>query len=204
MLQYIVELFMTTFILHGGRSKNLSEQNNDFFKEIIIQTPPGGTILCIYFAKPKEQWREKFANDTTFFHQIPNSADKKFVLANNTDDTFISQLKLSETIYISGGNTYLLIEKLSHIKNLSTIFQDKVIAGSSAGALALSTYFFNTDDNTVGSGLATLPIKIVCHYEESRSNDVNKLRQYKEDLPIYTLREQEFVVVEEYKNKKTI
>jgi len=93
--------------------------------------------------------------------------------------------------------TESLVERPEWKKDLA----GKTIAGSSAGADALSTYYYGLDTREVRSGTGLLPIKMIPHFKSDYHGwefDWDKaeaeLKAYKEDLPIMALREGEFKV----------
>ncbi len=80
-----------------------------------------------------------------------------------------------------------------------------MLAGTSAGADAISKYYCVLKTRRVGNGLGLLPIKFIPHWKSDYSDDevsdinwdeeLKKLKDYQEELPIYTLAEGEFKVI---------
>ncbi len=175
---------MTKFILHGGYTSDDNEDNKNFFKEV---TKSAKQILCIYFAKEKNRWEEAFENDkkkTNF---------KNLILAN--EEEIENQIKEADTIWIRGGDTDLLKEKLSKI-NFKELIKGKTIAGSSAGVYVLVKYYFSNNKRKLGKGFGILNIKAFCHFTEKDRSNLEKLKQYKEEIETIVLPDYKYVVVE--------
>ena len=90
--------------------------------------------------------------------------------------------------------------------DLPKIWDGKVVATSSAGSDAMVKYFWTCDWRKNMDGLGILPIKFLPHFKSAYGDDDSRgpiewdgayeeLKKYKEDLPIYALKEGEFVVI---------
>lgn len=105
---------------------------------------------------------------------------------------------------MQGGYTEPLIKKLSENVGWIKYLDGKTIVGSSAGGDAIAKYYSVLKTGRVGDGLGLLPIKFIPHWKSDYSDDevsdinwdaeLKKIKEYKEDLPIYKLREGEFKV----------
>jgi hypothetical protein len=111
--------------------------------------------------------------------------------------------EIGRYIFFTGGTpsrSWIVAGKWRLIKYLD----GKTVAGTSAGGDAIAKYYSVLKTSRVGDGLGLLPIKFIPHWKSNYSDDevrdidweaeLNKLREYKEDLPIYTLAEGEFKV----------
>lgn len=185
---------MTKYILHGGATSKESEDNKRFFSEMLNGLPDNATILCVYFARGKNLWPELFEQDKISFSSVLPHRVFNFVLADEKTDIFIDQLKSAGLIYLRGGNTDKLKDLLSRVYNLPELFKDKIVSGSSAGAYVLSTYYANSK-NDVEKGLGILPIKTFCHYTEEKSDTLKFLKEYAEDLEVYSIPEEKFSII---------
>jgi len=97
----------------------------------------------------------------------------------------------------------MLQKTLKKIPNLKELIKNKVITGASAGALVLAKYYYDQDHDQIFEGLNILNVKIITHYlsngEYAATSGEDKLKQletYKENLPVYTIPETEYVLVE--------
>ena len=175
---------MTKFILHGGNTRLDNEDNKNFYNEV---TKSAKNILCIYFAREKDKWEESFENDkkkTNF---------KNLILAN--EKGIEDQIKEADTIWIRGGHTDILKEKLSKI-NFKKLIEGKTVAGSSAGVYVLVKYYFSNSKRYIGEGFGILNVKAFCHYTDEERESLEKLKQHKEKLETIILPDCKYVVVE--------
>lgn len=186
--------FMTKYILHGGVTSRDTDDNRKFFLEIVKNLKSPINILCVYFAREKKEWKELFKQDKLNFLRASQKKRFKFVLANDDLKNFTKQIKNSDVVHLRGGKTELLLKKLSKIDNLILLFENKVISGSSAGAYVLSKYYINSGGE-IKNGLGILPIKVISHYTKEKYDLFQRLKNYKENLKIYKISEEKFVVI---------
>jgi peptidase E len=182
------------FILHGGatRNKELIESNRTFFFEMAkdFNEPK---ILLVYFAKEPETYSTLYEQDAENFKQV--YPKKIFSFTTATVENFGSQAKDSDIIYVRGGDTRRLIEKFKKINNLKEAINGKIYGGSSAGANAIVKYYFSFKLDKVEQGLGIIPIKTFPHWEESKQEKLALLQNTGGNLPVYKLKEGEFVVL---------
>lgn len=190
---------MTKYILHGGGESKPSDDNKKFFQEM-VKGFSKVNILCVYFARDKRlnvwDWNKMFDDDK---HQISSACPNveiTFVIANDKASAFVEQIKESDVIYIRGGITQVLLEYLTGIPDLQSIWKDKIVVGCSAGALVLSKYYYDGDAGTYNSGLGILPIKTICHWGKERFDKLEGLKKFGEEVEIFTIPEQKFFIIE--------
>lgn len=188
---------MAKYILHGGRTSIPSEDNKQFFNEMITGLEEPITVLCVYFARNRDEWLKLFEQDKIVFSKASPHKKYRFSLAEDNKEKFIQQIKITDIVYIRGGRTALLAEALRNVKDLKDLFKDKIIGGSSAGANILSKYYYSISEDCIREGLGILPIKVFCHYSKDKVEKLNKLKNYNEDLKVYTIPEQKSIVIEE-------
>lgn len=188
---------MTKFLIHGGATGLPVDSNKQFFKQAIPDLDRTIKVLIVYFSRKKEDYDWMFEQDIKNFKS--NSPDKKLELEIAEDDKnkFIEQIKKSDVIYVRGGDTIKLLDKIKQISSFGELLKDKVYAGSSAGMYLVAKYFYNNDGKRIREGLGVLPIKAFAHWDETKQDIVDQLDAYKEKLPIYKVREGEFVVIEQ-------
>ncbi len=195
---------MTKYILNSGGLKRYSDKADKFHKEIVKDLGSSPRILFCFFAVPREVWEEKFSQySQRFLQSMDDGIAPKINLA--FPNKFVEQVKNSDAIIIHGGDDKLL---LYHLKkyNLPSIWQGKVVAGSSAGSDTLVKYFWTCDWRCVMEGLGILPIKFIPHYKSDYNSDsldgpIDWDKAYREledygdkSLPIYALEEGDFIV----------
>lgn len=186
---------MTKYILHGGETSRQSLDNRKFFSEGANGLSDGATILCVYFAREKEKWPKMFEQDKLNFSSVAQTKSFNFVLANDESHVLIDQIKEADVIYIRGGDTEMLKEALSKVGDLHDLWKDKIISASSAGVYVLSKYYYSNSRDGIYKGFGILPIKTFCHYKEEKSDKLERLKKYGEDLKVYAIPEEKFFVI---------
>ena len=187
---------MTKFILHGGYTSTPSIHNTNFFKEMVKGLSEPVKILNVYFAAQKEKWQELFEDDKKKFTEFNPGIQMEFIMASDDMDTLIGQIKSTDVVYIRGGRELLVYEIFKKIENLKELFDGKVVGGSSAGAYVLSKYFYSNNRDEIMEGTGVLPVKCFAHYSDEKADNLQMLKEYGEELEIYTIPDTEFVVIE--------
>lgn len=195
---------MTTFILHGGFTREQNASNDGFFREITKNLKDGATILLAYFATedPKKIPGYLALHSERLAASAP---EKKFQYVRASEHDLRWQLERADALYLQGGSNELLINALARHPNLKEMFKGKVVAGSSAGANALASFYYSNDDGKIEKGLGLLPFRVVCHFESEKYKNAHKegktilahMDEYPNDLDLITLKDyewKEFVV----------
>jgi hypothetical protein len=190
---------MTRFILVGGYPRKAPDRGRAFSEELVSDFQEPVKLLLCYFARPADSWEQNFDEDKDFFSKHLPGKDIEFKAASV--EHFIGELAWANALYIRGGEMAPLYERLAQSSGWETRLDGKTIAGSSAGAHALTKYNHKLDSDELDEGLGILPYKVLVHYRSdyyAPNIDWNKaeadLKNYKEDLPLLTLREGEFQV----------
>ena len=187
---------MTKFILHGGATKKTVPGNQQFFREIISGFNGKVKLLLIYFARKNEEWPRLLADDQKNFQRDLIGGEINLELADADPVIFEKQLEKTDAIYVRGGDTEQLLEKIKTVSNFSELIKNKIYAGSSAGAYLVAKYYYSNEKNGIGEGLGILPIKVFAHWSNDQKEALAKLKSVGGDLPIYKIPETEYVVLE--------
>jgi len=191
---------MTKYILIGGYIHKAADGGKAFFKELVkgFGNDKPVVILNCLFARSRDSWENKLQENKEFFSRYIDNFE--IVLAD--PEKFTEQVKSSDVIFLQGGFTGPLIDGLSKDRGWIKCLDGKTVAGSSAGGDAIAKYYSVLKTSRVGDGLGLLPIKFIPHWKSDYSDDevrdidweaeLEKMKGYKEDLPIYTLTEGEF------------
>ncbi len=198
---------MTRFILHGGNAEADCENNSQFYQEIFDLDKDEVNFLIISFARPLGEWSMPAAKKEKIINLNEN---KKINFVDATRENFLEELATADSVYIQGGDTEQLRGVLINFPDLNTLFNSKIIAGSSAGFLVLAKYYYG-DLPDICDGLNILPIKALSHYglPNMYNNDFEKelisLKQYQpeENLETIALRETEFIIRDIWTNYLT-
>jgi peptidase E len=187
---------MTKFILHGGFTRRENELNRSFTEELVHDIPNGGEVLLVYFASRSHDTQEVFEEMCKKFHD--QAVGKKFTCTKATRGDFIEQLIRADAVYFHGGDTNKLLEILQSYPDLKPLIAGKTIAGSSAGAYILATLGASHSEDRMRSGLALVPLRVVCHYESPEmppaEGAVELLTKTSPELELVLLRDCEWKV----------
>ncbi|MCK5641891.1 MAG: Type 1 glutamine amidotransferase-like domain-containing protein [Gammaproteobacteria bacterium] len=187
---------MTKYILHGGAAKRVTDDNKKFFREITSSLSDSVIILIVCYAMKEDVWDEVLEADKKTFSAFSRNKNLKLVLADKQASVFLRQIKSADAIYIHVGNTHILKKYFDKVPNLENTWKDKIVAGTSAGALVLGKYFYENDDDTYNEGLGILPFKIICHYDE-KSDKLKKLKRFRDNIEIRAIAEEKFITIEQ-------
>ncbi len=153
-------------------------------------------FLLVYFAREPATWQEAFTDDQGNFAAAAPGLKIEFVVADPDPAKFAEQAKWADVIYVRGGKTVMLKDVLKNIPDFKGLIERKIYAGSSAGATVLAKHYYSTTDDVIREGLGILPIKVMPHYNESKQDKLEELKGTGQDLPIYTIREGEYKIIE--------
>lgn len=172
--------------------------NEEFFKEMLSDVPKGGVVLCVYFASDTGDVDKKFVEDEQRLKSYVDNKNVSFLKATEAD--FENQVKKSDVIFLRGGDTELLLLKLREYPKLKELLVGKTVAGSSAGAYALSKYYYSKPKDLVREGLGLLPVRTVCHYQSlvhpvsKNINPVGDIKKFDNKLELVVLKDYEYKV----------
>ncbi|PLX26063.1 hypothetical protein C0580_00520 [Candidatus Parcubacteria bacterium] len=189
---------MTKYILHGGATSADSVHNDNFFKEMIKDLDSPANVLLIYFATVEDRWDSLLEDDKSKFAKAnQENKDLVFSVAAKETDKLIEQISEADLVYMRGDkHTGVLVEKMLKVRNLTELFDGKIVGGSSAGAYAISKYFHSDSMGGIFEGLGLLPIKCTAHYSKEKDPQVENLKNFKEELKVCAIPETEFIVIE--------
>lgn len=178
----------TKLILHGGFAKGSIQESDEFFREMLKDTPNEVKILLVYFAK-------SYSPETTPSNIIQdkiqlekNKGEKKLDIKIASEENFEDDVKWADVIYLHGGRSINLMDTLKKFPNIIEMLAGKIVAGDSAGATVMGKYFYSRNSKEIGNGLAILPYKIIVHHEDGAENP---LADVEPELETIFLREYE-------------
>ncbi len=197
---------MTKVILIWWHIRKAQDGGKLFCNELIrgIDKKPIKILDCM-FASPMDSWEEDIKKSHNFFSKYIKNFD--LILAHPSK--FTEQVKNSDIIILRWGYVSLLLDLLN--KDISWIkeLNGKVLVGTSAGADLIAKHYYVLKTLRTGDGLGLLPIKFIPHWKAKLFDGIEQnidfdkalkdLKEYKEDLPIITLKEWEFMVFENIK-----
>lgn len=151
---------MTKYILAGGNDLGIKDFPERLNKEI-QNTKNEFSVLSCFFSRPESDWNEQSKIHESWFAKNLKGM-KQYSYA--TERNFKDKAKIADIIYLHGGDTVLLSEKIKKQGDLKEIFKDKIVIGSSAGANILSTDYWSSSRAEHHKGLGILDINIMVHF----------------------------------------
>ncbi len=179
---------MNKFILHGGFAieKFPAQEDDNFFSEILKDIKEEAKILLVYFAEREEMIEIRIEQDKESFNKSKESKNLEFRIAST--ESFLEDCEWANIIYLHGGRTEKLLEKLQQYENIKQIFANKTIAADSAGVNVLAQFSYGKNSKEIKEGFKILPFKVVVHYKDG---DINPLKDIEPDLETVFLKEYE-------------
>ncbi len=153
----------STYIVHGGNANHRNPENEKFFQEIMKSFDLRLiSVLLVYFAEDGDEYeRMKFEDEEMFRKATPNFV--QFEIAQ--EDILEDQIRESNVIYLHSGNTSKLLKILKKHTDLKEMFEDRVVAGESAGSYVLSKWFYSKSEKGLFQGMGLIPAATICHYD---------------------------------------
>jgi len=209
---------MTRFILLGGIQENADKTKlgHEVFKGFRRHV---NFLVCLFARnKNNEDWTRLFEENKNFFRAImPDSALQiSFILASEAN--FAEQVKNANIIYFSGGDAIPLYSAMARVGQAwKDLIVGKTLVGTSASTDMLSKYNYDVQQDGLDDGLGLANVKTIVHYRAGEDyaaahpdadntyyvpkigwdEALKRLQSYKENLPVYALKEGQFVVVEQ-------
>lgn len=190
---------MTKFILIGGYIRKAPDGGEAIFKEFVKGFDPKKEvkILDCVFADP-ENAEKKFQEDK----EKMSKHISNFTLELANEENFKEQIKSSDVLFLRGGDTDTLFNTLKKCGDWVSELKNKTVAGSSAGAMVLAKYSHALIKDEIIEGFGIVPAKVIAHFESEMyevdwGKALMQLTTHGEDLPLYPLKEGEFVVIEQ-------
>ncbi len=191
---------MIKFILIGGYPHKAKDGGRAMCVEATAGIEEPVKVLICLFARRKKDWGELFRANAGFFQRNLPGVRLDFSLADK--ESFLDQIDANGLIYFSGGDTMDLVKRLDKIDGWQDKLKGKNVMGSSAGADILSKYNYDIESGELAHGYGLAPVKTIVHYGSSQyaipigwEEARDKLDNYKEKLPVWTLVEGEHKVI---------
>lgn len=140
----------------------------------------------MYFAEREEMVQLRIEQDKESFNKNKGLKYLEFRIA--AEERFIEDCNWADIIYLHGGRTAKLMDKLQKFTNIEQAFLNKTIAGDSAGVNVLAQFSYGKNSKEIKEGLKILPFKVVVHYVEG---DHNPLENIEPNLETVFLKEYE-------------
>lgn len=150
------------FILCGGYEWKYETPMQRIAK-FILNKVSKPKILDVWFAMEEEKYK-KYDN---IFEEIYKNNQILFERKIATQENFIEECKWADVINIHGGSSDLLFPIMQKY-DLSVLYEDKIVIGSSAGAKFLSSYSPNWNGEGLRKGSGILLLNVIVHYGDDK------------------------------------
>jgi peptidase E len=183
---------MTTFYLGGG----YNERDPDIKYHKLLAKYANNKILYLGFANPdlirrREKMEELFTNVAKH-----TSIKVNYDISSEVIDSLTQELVDHNIWVIGGGLARIYVDVFAQILNLQELLKEKIIFGSSAGAVMWGHHYYETDEKKFTKGLGILPYNFFVHYKEENKPLVNQLRTNYPEFPTVTLAEHQHKLIE--------
>jgi peptidase E len=169
----------TKFILHGGMTSQDNPHNDSFFTELFKDLKDGDRVLYVAFAREsEEEQNEVYRRDE---QAILSHTDKSLIIEKAELDKFENQIEQSDAVYVTGGTSKILKERLLTCPSFGKSLKGKVYAGSSAGANVISKYHTSYASDELQEGLGILPICVMAHFGNPEFNAAEERKSLFDD-----------------------
>ena len=148
----------SVYILCGGFEWKYKAQMKKL-AEFILKKYKKPKILDVWFAMVDSEYKEY----DDIFVKIYKENNLLYERKVASKENFVNECKWADVINIHGGDTKLLLERMKDY-NLEILKRKKIVIGSSAGAIFLSSYNPNWNGKGIREGRKVLPLNIVVHY----------------------------------------
>ena len=181
-----------------------------FVKEFLDKNTKSKKILFIPTAANVEEYKNYMYLTEKAFEDIGYEVDN-FDISVFSEKTVKEKLSKAEIIFISGGNTFYLLQELKR-KNLISYLKERIengllYIGESAGSVIAAPdieYASIVDDKTLATelndytGLNLVDFYIVPHFEEEPfvESSRNTVELYKDKLDLKLINNKEAILVE--------
>lgn len=182
----------------GGRPW-FGQDGGKKFTDVLFRYYPKEVKLafCI-FAQPESNWEETRKWNTDMFDKFKGG--RKISYQTMTPENFAEVSAWADIIYMPGGDTTVLWQKLQPCGDLAKLWEGKVIAGSSAGMNVLCEGYITLTHKQFGRGLGWVPVTAIPHwrsdYEGYTDPDWDEFEQDAlrnlPNKPVFTIPESEF------------
>jgi peptidase E len=180
----------TKYILHGGNAQDVNDENILFFQEILSSYINHANVLLVQFAAVSEKQEVYKQRHIAQFERAKGQRTLSYEVSDV--GKFDEQLKWADVVYLCGsaGGTVRLLDVLSRVQRLKQKFDEKTVAGESAGANILSVNCFSRS-NGIMHCLGIVPVNLIAHYQSGDELEMNNIDN---DLEVLMLKNYEFRV----------
>ncbi len=153
---------MKRLVLMGGRPWLSGDRGKVFTDRLFRYSPNELKLAFCIFAQPEIEWAETEKWNKSMFDSF--KGQKSIIYKTMTERNFTDVSKWADIIYIPGGDPYKLKNEILAVGDTEELWDDKIIAGSSAGADLFCAKFVYLQDKNFGAGLAWINATCIPHW----------------------------------------
>ena len=153
---------MKHIILGGGKQETATDGGQAWVDAVLRKSGNEARIGLCHFALLEDQWQQATVECTDFVQRL--AYNKHVAFQTITLDTFAQVSAWANIIYLTPGNPYLLKDTLLGFNDISPIWNDKTIAGLSAGTDVLCHKYVSLDEKRIGQGLGWVSCDVLTHW----------------------------------------
>ena len=127
--------------------------------------------FCI-FAQPESEWEETRKWNTGMFDKFKGGREISY--QTMTDEDFAEVSAWADIVYIPGGSTSVLVERLAALGDAAKLWDGKVVAGASAGANLMCEGYISLDQKEYGRGLSWVRATGIPHWRSDYGGYTDK------------------------------
>ncbi|HSW79595.1 MAG TPA: Type 1 glutamine amidotransferase-like domain-containing protein [Candidatus Saccharimonadales bacterium] len=195
---------MKRLILIGGHPGKATDDN---VLSYALRTHPANKVNIAFcnYAHIDTQWKDVEKELIAMFEQF--GGGKSLAFKTLSRDNFNEVSEWAGVIYITGGNPAKLKSELDKHEGLDTLWDGKIITGSSAGADIMCEQFVYLQEKTLGDGYGWVRATMIPHwghydeaeFEKYTDDDFEFVRakalKSRPDLPVLCIPEGQFVEI---------
>lgn len=192
---------MKRLILMGGRPWQTKDAGRKFVHVLLRYAVKQANLAFCMFAQPERDWEETRKWNAGMIDRFAGKTAARY--ATMTAENFEQLSRWADIIYIPGGFSHGLRDKLQAYPTLAQLWEGKVVAGSSAGAAALCAQYVYLQDRTFGEGLGWVQASCIPHWRDNFEGYADEdwdlveaeLLKRRPDLPVLCIPEGQFMEI---------
>jgi peptidase E len=183
----------------GGRPWVAADGGQALVGAMLRYYPVAAKVAFCNFAQPESDWQETQHINSVMFDEFRGATAITYQTMNSSNFTEVSAW--ADVIYIPGGTPAILKQKLNAFPDLAQLWDNKVVAGASAGADVLCAYYPYLQDKTIQQGFGWVAASLVPHWrndgedEHAQTWAEAELLKRHPELPVLCIPEGEFVEI---------
>jgi len=192
---------MKRLVLMGGSPWKSDDMGRGLVESLIQHYPIEARVAFCIFAQPESDWRATEQVNRELIQKF--AGNTKISFQTMTEDNFSEVSEWADIINLPGGNPFTLKEKLDLCGDVSSLWDGKVIAGSSAGADVLCEKYMFLQEKRIGEGFGWIKASCLPHwranFDDWNDSDWNRaeaeLLHQHSTLPVLCIPEGKFIEI---------